>query len=127
MGWTFPWVSSVGSDFNYDFGVSFTPEQVARGERAYNFGTMAVDSEELSGVSVFYRDADGAVFHTYSAFARGTEKSLGAYMYLDLTPKGRDERDRGNLTDWVRHHDRYGAGGIVLSTGRYRAPGPTGT
>jgi predicted dithiol-disulfide oxidoreductase (DUF899 family) len=121
MGWTFPWVSSNGSDFNYDFGVSFTPEQVASGERAYNFGTMPVDSEDLSGVSVFYRDEAGAIFHTYSAFARGTEKNLGAYMYLDLTPKGRHEPVGGNLTDWVRHHDRYGAGGIVLSTGRYQA------
>jgi predicted dithiol-disulfide oxidoreductase (DUF899 family) len=124
MGWTFPWVSSFGSDFNYDFGVSFTPEQAAAHERAYNYGTMPVDGEDLSGVSVFYQDDADAVFHTYSSFGRGTEKNLGAYMYLDLTPKGRNERQGGNLTDWVRHHDRYGAGGIVLSTGRYQAEAP---
>jgi predicted dithiol-disulfide oxidoreductase (DUF899 family) len=124
MGWTFPWVSSSGCDFNYDFAVSFTPDQVARRERAYNFGTTEIDGEDLSGVSVFYRDDEGRIFHTYSTFGRGSEKNLGAYMYLDLTPKGRNESPSGNLTDWVRHHDRYGAGGIVLSTGRYRADTP---
>jgi predicted dithiol-disulfide oxidoreductase (DUF899 family) len=127
MGWTFPWVSSFRSDFNYDFGVSFTPEQVACGDRAYNFGTTTVDSEDLSGISVFYRDDAGAIFHTYSTFGRGSEKNLGAYMYLDLTPKGRNESPGGNLTEWVRHHDRYGAGGIVLSTGRYQAEAPART
>jgi predicted dithiol-disulfide oxidoreductase (DUF899 family) len=121
MGWTFPWASSFGTDFNFDFGVSFTPEEMARGEAVHNYELQQVKSEELSGLSVFVRDAKGDVFHTYSAYARGLEKGVTAYMYLDLTPKGRNETGRGNLTDWVRHHDRYGASGIVLDTGRYRA------
>ncbi len=108
MGWSFEWVSSFASTFNYDFHVSFTPEEVARGTGFYNYETQRVDSEELSGLSVFYKDDAGTVFHTYSCYARGGEKGLGAYMLLDLTPKGRNETGpRHALTDWVRHHDRY--------------------
>jgi predicted dithiol-disulfide oxidoreductase (DUF899 family) len=109
MGWTFPWVSSYGSDFNYDFWVSFGTEQVAKGEVFYNYETRALESEELSGISVFYKDSGGDVFHTFSAYGRGAEELLGTYMCLDLTPRGRNENGPGyDLTDWVRHHDKYG-------------------
>jgi predicted dithiol-disulfide oxidoreductase (DUF899 family) len=122
MGWRFKWVSSLGNDFNYDFHVSFTPEQRATGEMYYNYDLRRFLSEEMSGRSVFYKDAAGDVFHTYSSFGRGGEMHLGTYHYLDITPKGRQETVNGNLTDWVRHHDMYGDGGFVDSTGRYVAP-----
>ena len=123
MGWRFKFVSSFGSDFNYDFNVSFTPEQIAKGEAYYNYRMGPVPLEDLSGRSVFYQDANGDVFHTYSAFGRGGEAVLGTYSLLDMTPKGRNETGpRHNMTDWVRHHDRYGAGGFVDATGRYVAP-----
>ncbi len=108
MGWSFPWVSSFGSDFNYDFGVSFTPEQQAAGAD-YNYRAGTPGSDEMTGMSVFARDAAGAVFHTYSCYARAGEAVLGVYALLDLTPRGREEGVRGNLMDWVRLHDRYGA------------------
>ncbi len=112
MGWRFNWVSSEHNDFNFDFHVSFTPDRKPGGRVFYNF-VMRDDPEtdELSGTSVFRKDETGAIFHTYSHFARGGELQLGAYSYLDLTPKGRNEQLRGNLTDWVRHHDRYGDDG----------------
>jgi predicted dithiol-disulfide oxidoreductase (DUF899 family) len=119
MGWRFRWVSSFGSDFNYDYRVSFTKDE--SGKVDYNYQTCDFQSEELSGTSVFYQDPAGAVFHTYSCYARGGEKGLGAYMLLDLTPKGRNETGpTHSLADWVRHHDRYGSGGFVDPTGRYR-------
>ena len=122
MGWRIKWVSSYGSDFNYDFHVSFTPDQVAQGEAYYNYANHAINGEELSGRSVFYKDANGNVFHTYSSFARGGEDMLTAYRLLDIVPMGRNETGpRHNLTDWVRHHDRYGASGFVDATGRYQA------
>lgn len=122
MGWKFPWVSSGRSEFNYDYGVSFPPERVRDGKVEHNYETQDFVCEELSGFSVFAKDDAGRVYHTYSAFGRGAEEVLGAYMFLDLTPKGRNEHGpRFNLTDWVRHHDRYGAGGSVASTGRYVA------
>lgn len=104
MGWSFPWVSSHGTTFNHDFGVSFTPEQLAASEVGYNYGTTPYRHEELHGLSVFARKADGAVYHTYSAYARGVEMLTGALMFLDLTPRGRNER---GTMDWVRLHDRY--------------------
>lgn len=108
MGWGFKWVSSYGSDFNHDFHVSFRAEDIANGKVYYNYEMRDSRSEELPGLSVFYRDAAGDIFHTYSAYARGTEELLGTYMYLDLTPKGRNETGPAfDLTDWVRHHDRY--------------------
>jgi predicted dithiol-disulfide oxidoreductase (DUF899 family) len=119
MGWHFKWVSSYGSDFNYDFHVSFTADEMARGEASYNYERQQVASDEMSGKSVFYKDETGAIFHTYSSYARGGELFLGTYHYLDITPKGRNETGRGNLTDWVRHHDRYDAPGAVAATGRY--------
>jgi predicted dithiol-disulfide oxidoreductase (DUF899 family) len=107
MGWQFKWVSSHGSDFNYDFAVSFTPEERAKGELNYNYGTWREASEELPGVSVFYKDDAGDVFHTYSTYARGVEVMMGTYNMLDLTPKGRDEDALTFTMEWVRHHDRY--------------------
>ncbi len=122
MGWKFPWVSSNDSDFNFDFHVSFKPDEMATGKVFYNFEMTNAMSEELAGLSVFYKDADGVIFHTYSSFGRGAEEALGTYVYLDLTPKGRNENGpRYNLTDWVRHHDRYGSDGTVAETGRYVA------
>jgi predicted dithiol-disulfide oxidoreductase (DUF899 family) len=107
MGWQFPWVSSHGSNFNYDFGVSFTPEQVAKGDITYNFGNWPFPYEELPGISVFVKDDTGEVFHTYSAYGRGVEAMMGTYRLLDLVPKGRDERNVEYKMEWVRHHDRY--------------------
>ena len=123
MGWHFKWVSSYGSDFNFDYHVSFSKDELAKGEVFYNYTMTAASIEELSGISVFYRDVNGGIFHTYSSWGRGNEEVLGAYMYLDLTPKGRNETGPNhNLTDWVRHHDKYGAGGFVDSRGGYVAP-----
>lgn len=107
MGWSFKWVSSAGSDFNYDFGVSFDPETVKRGEADYNYGTIHDVADEMPGVSVFYRDDEGAVYHTYSAYSRGIDILNGAYNYIDLTPKGRDEGEKPNKMWWLRRHDRY--------------------
>lgn len=107
MGWQFPWVSSHGSDFNYDFAVSFTPDQVAKGEVIYNFGKWPYPYEELPGISAFIKDNSGAVFHTYSTYGRGVEVMMGTYHMLDLMPKGRDERNVEYKMEWVRHHDRY--------------------
>jgi predicted dithiol-disulfide oxidoreductase (DUF899 family) len=122
MGWHFKWVSSAGSDFNFDYHVSFTPEEMASGEVFYNYRKDKAVSDELSGLSVFTRNAAGDIFHTYSAFGRGAEEVLTTYMLLDLTPKGRNENGPGfNLTDWVRHHDRYDADGYVDHTGRFQA------
>jgi predicted dithiol-disulfide oxidoreductase (DUF899 family) len=107
MGWQFKWVSSHGSDFNYDFGVSFTPEEVAKGQLNYNYGTWPFAYEEWPGISVFFKDDSNEVFHTYSTYGRGVEVMMGTYNMLDLTPKGRDEKDVEYKMDWVRHHDRY--------------------
>src|SRR5262249_49087551 len=91
MGWRFRWVSSFGSDFNYDYHVSFLPEELASGKVYHNFQMREPVSEERAGISVFYQNPDGDIFHTYSAYGRGDELLVGAYMYLDLTPKGRNE------------------------------------
>ncbi len=106
MGWQFTWVSSHGTDFNYDFGVSFALEEVAKGRIDYNYGTSPHLREELPGVSVFYKDDAGGVFHTYSTYGRGVEVMIGTYRMLDLLPKGRDEEPGRNMA-WLRHHDRY--------------------
>jgi len=106
MGWRFNWVSSHGNDFNRDYHVWFTREEMAKGEGSYNYGTQGYPSEEAHGASVFFKDGSGDVFHTYSAYARGCDILLGAYNYLDMTPKGRNE---AGPMDWVRHHDKYGA------------------
>ena len=120
MGWHFRWASSYASDFNYDFNVSFTPEQMKSGKAFYNYQETEVPLEDLSGFSIFYKDEKGDIFHTYSTFGRGGEEVLGSYMLLDLTPKGRNEQGPNfDLTDWVRHHDRYDAAGRVGPDGRW--------
>jgi predicted dithiol-disulfide oxidoreductase (DUF899 family) len=106
MGWSFKWVSSHGTDFNFDYHVSFTPEAVAKKKAFYNFTEQDPDASEREGVSVFYKDPAGTVFHTYSTYARGIDMLNVDYHYLDLVPKGRDEGDRGPF--WVRRHDEYG-------------------
>src|SRR5688572_5726674 len=107
MGWQFKWVSSDGNDFNYDFGVSFTPEEVAKGTIDYNYGTWPHAYEEWPGVSAFCKDDAGDVFHTYATYGRGVEVMMHTYAMLDLMPKGRDERNVEYKMGWVRHHDRY--------------------
>ncbi len=104
MGWTFPWFSSAQSDFNFDYHVSFTAEEVAAGKADYNY-TMQDTLAEMPGVSVFFKDDAGTIFHTYSTYGRGIDMLNVAYHYLDLVPKGRDEGDRGQY--WVRRHDAY--------------------
>jgi len=105
MGWTIPWVSCFGSDFNYDFNVSFREED---GQSFYNYTMRDFSSDELPGVSVFLKDESGAIYHTYSCFARGDEAATSAFFYLDLTPKGRNENGpHKNLMDWVKRHDEY--------------------
>ena len=106
MGWNFKWVSSSETDFNFDYHVSFAPEEMARKEAFYNFKMQDPHSSEREGVSVFYKDPTGAVFHAYSTYARGIDMLNVDYHYLDLTPKGRDEGGRGPY--WVRRHDEYG-------------------
>ena len=105
MGWTFPWVSSFGNDFNYDYHVSFREDELKRGEAFYNYRTIDPGIDELPGQSVFYRDDDGTIYHTYSSYARGGEELIGAFNFLDMVPKGRNEPD--SIMQWVRHHDRY--------------------
>ena len=107
MGWTFRWLSSSRNDFNYDYDVSFRPEDIAKGAVTYNYSNEKMDMSDREGVSVFFRDAKGDVFHTYSAYARGIDMLNGAYHFLDLVPKGRDEDGLAFTQAWVRHHDRY--------------------
>jgi predicted dithiol-disulfide oxidoreductase (DUF899 family) len=107
MGWRFRWVSSYGSDFNADFHVSFTKEEIAQGKVNYNYTMQEFPSEEAPGLSVFYKDA-GDVFHTYSTYGRGVDQLVGTYTILDLAPKGRDEDHFEFSMEWVRYHDRYG-------------------
>ncbi|MDF3058686.1 MAG: thioredoxin [Rariglobus sp.] len=107
MGWNVNWVSSHGTDFNHDYHVSFTPEEMAKDKVYYNYGLREFPSEEAPGVSIFARDAAGAVYHTYSTYGRGVEFIMGTYHILDLTPKGRDEAEMEYGMEWLRHHDRY--------------------
>ena len=106
MGWGFKWVSSSETDFNFDYQASFTPDEIERKDALYNFTRGDPHSSEREGVSVFFKDPAGTVFHTYSAYARGIDPLSVDYQYLDLVPKGRDEGDRGPY--WVRRHDEYG-------------------
>jgi predicted dithiol-disulfide oxidoreductase (DUF899 family) len=107
MGWSFKWLSSSGSGFNRDYHVSFTPEEMARGEVYYNYTMQKFPSEEAPGLSVFYKNAEGEIFHTYSTYGRGLDILLGAYNFLDMAPKGRDEDGLDFTMAWVRHHDKY--------------------
>lgn len=107
MGWTFPWYSSLGSSFNFDFAVSFTPEQLQRGDNNYNFGTQRFNGQEAPGMSVFELDKSGVVFHTYSAYSRGLDMFNATYHYMDAVPKGRDEDGLPFSMAWLRRHDSY--------------------
>jgi predicted dithiol-disulfide oxidoreductase (DUF899 family) len=116
MGWKFKWVSSNRSDFNSDYHVSFTRDDLAKGPTYYNFEKRTSPSEgEAPGLSVFYKDASGAIFHTYSAYARGLEVLDGAYHFIDLAPKGRDEEGLPFPGSWWRHHDRYAPDTVQLA------------
>ncbi|TWT05803.1 thioredoxin family protein [Reyranella sp. CPCC 100927] len=108
LGWTFPWVSSGNTDFNYDFGVSFTKEDLAAGRAIYNYGTIIKNSEDMHGTSIFAKNERGEVFHTYSTYHRGDEMLMGAFMWLDMAPKGRNEAN--GVMSWVKLHDEYEPG-----------------
>jgi predicted dithiol-disulfide oxidoreductase (DUF899 family) len=108
MGWRFQWVSSYGTEFNHDFHVSFTEEELAQGKVNYNFTMQEFPSAEAPGISIFSKDGSGAVFHTYSTYGRGVDVLMGTYRILDLVPKGRDEDHLSFSMEWVRHHDKYG-------------------
>jgi predicted dithiol-disulfide oxidoreductase (DUF899 family) len=122
MGWKFKWVSSFGSDFNYDYHVSFTPEERAKGKVEYNYKQMQFPSEEGPGLSVFAKDANGDIFHTYSSYERGLDIFVGTYNFLDHVPKGRDEEGLKHSMAWVRHHDKYTEGYAVDPTQGYVQP-----
>ncbi len=113
MGWRFHWVSSFGTDFNFDYGVSFTPEQRAQDKVRYNYEMTHFPSEEGPGASAFYLDPGGAIYHTYSTYARGLDILVGTYNFLDIAPKGRDEQGLAHTLAWVRHHDKYEGGYFV--------------
>ncbi len=107
MNWSFPWVSSYGSDFNFDYRVSFTPEEIAASKAYYNYAIRPNTSSEKEGVSVFYKNEKNEMFHTYSCYSRGIDMLNGAYQFLDLAPKGRDEDNFKYPMEWVHRHDRY--------------------
>ncbi len=107
MGWSFDWYSSLDSDFNFDFAVSFTEEQLKSGKPIYNYNTQPFSSEEGPGFSVFYKDGDGVLYHTYSSFSRGLDIFNSAYHIMDMTPKGRDEDDLPYTMAWLKRHDQY--------------------
>ena len=107
MDWSFKWVSSFGSDFNRDYRVSFVPEDKKEGKDDYNYALQPFPSDEAPGISVFYKDAAGKIFHTYSSYGRGLDMLNGAYHYLDLGPKGRDEGGLPYAMAWLRHRDKY--------------------
>jgi predicted dithiol-disulfide oxidoreductase (DUF899 family) len=115
MGWKCQWVSSYGKSFNWDYHVSFTKEEMQKGDVNYNFGSSRFPSDEAPGMSAFFKEAAGTIFHTYSAYARGLEGLLGAYDLLDLTAKGRDEDQLSYPMAWIRHHDRYPDAGAAHS------------
>jgi predicted dithiol-disulfide oxidoreductase (DUF899 family) len=115
MGWAVNWVSAHGTDFNRDFHVSFTESEIARGGVAYNYTKMDFPKTEAPGISVFARDAEGTVYHTYSAYGRGVEVIMGTYHLLDLVPKGRDEDGLEYNMEWMRHHDRYDSADVAIA------------
>ena len=112
MGWTFPWVSYGNTDFGRDFGVSFTDQELADDNTVYNFNRKPYPIRELPGLSVFLKDEQGEIYHTYSTFARGLDHFVTAYQYMDVTPKGRDEAETPGM-GWLRHHDRYDATNFI--------------
>jgi predicted dithiol-disulfide oxidoreductase (DUF899 family) len=122
MSWRFRWVSSFGSEFNRDYRVSFSKDEMAAGKVSYNYEPQQFPREEAPGASVFYKNEAGEIFHTYSTYARGLDILVGAYNFLDLAPKGRDEDGLNFTMAWVRHHDKYGAGYFVDPKQKYVAP-----
>jgi predicted dithiol-disulfide oxidoreductase (DUF899 family) len=122
MGWQFKWVSSFANDFNRDYHVSFSKEEMAAGKVNYNYEQTQFPAEEGPGASVFYNDATGNIFHSYSTYGRGLDILMGVYNFLDLVPKGRDEDGLAFSMAWVRHHDRYEQGYFVDPTATYSAP-----
>jgi predicted dithiol-disulfide oxidoreductase (DUF899 family) len=122
MGWKFKWLSSSGTDFNFDYHVSFTKEQQAKGKVEYNYDQIEFPSEEAPGLSVFYKNDAGEIFHTYSSYARGLDMLVGTYNFLDHTPKGRDEDGLAHTMAWVRHHDKYEDGYVVDAKQGYVQP-----
>jgi predicted dithiol-disulfide oxidoreductase (DUF899 family) len=122
MGWKFRWVSSFGNDFNYDYRVSFTKEEMAKGKVDYNYGAVEFPTEEAPGASAFYKNGTNDIFHTYSTYARGLDILVGAYNFLDMAPKGRDEDGLAHTMAWVRHHDRYAEGYSVDPKAKYESP-----
>jgi predicted dithiol-disulfide oxidoreductase (DUF899 family) len=121
MGWKFTWVSSFGSDFNHDYQVSASAEEKAAGKVVYNYEETTFPSEERPGASVFFKNEAGEVFHTYSTYGRGLDMFLGAYHFLDIAPKGRDEDGLTFSMAWVRHHDKY-EGAVVDTKASYQQP-----
>jgi len=126
MGWHFKWVSSFGTDFNFDYQVSATPEEKAKGIVHYNYAETEFPSEERPGTSVFSKNAAGEVFHTYSSYGRGLDLLIGAYNFLDIAPKGRDEEGLRYGMAWVRHHDKY-EGAVIDPAAHYQEPKSSGT
>jgi predicted dithiol-disulfide oxidoreductase (DUF899 family) len=122
MGWRFHWVSSNGNDFNCDYQVSATKEELEGSEVYYNYSMQKFPSEERPGTSVFYKDSAGAIFHTYSSYGRGLDILIGAYNWLDITPKGRDETGLKHTMAWVRHHDKYDESCRVDASAGYVEP-----
>lgn len=125
MGWRFPWVSAFGSDFQRDYGVHFSKEELA-GDVNYNYGKTRFGAEEAPGLSVFYKDEAGEIFHTYSTYARGLDSLIGTYHFLDLVPSGRDEEGLAFSMAWVRHHDKYGDGYVLDPAAGYQKPREVG-
>jgi predicted dithiol-disulfide oxidoreductase (DUF899 family) len=121
MGWGFEWVSSNGSEFNYDFHVSFTEKEVESGKVDYNYTMQSFGSTEAPGISVFHKDSSGLIYHTYSVYGRGVELMMGTYRILDLTPKGRDEDNLERSMEWVRYHDSYETGSAKCGCGSKEA------
>ncbi len=127
LGWRFPWASSsFGNEFNRDYHVSFSKEEMAKGKVEYNYEMGEFPAEEAPGASVFYKNPAGEIFHTYSSYARGLDAMIGTYNWLDLAPKGRDEDGLAFSMAWVRHHDRYNDGEIVDVKQLYVPPAKAG-
>ena len=124
MGWRFHWASSFGCDFNFDYNVSLSEADKAAGAQYYNYATIKPSIEELPGLSVFSREADGSIYHTYSAYSRGLDILVGTYNFLDHAPKGRDEEGLKHTMAWVRHHDKYDGSYFVDAEKGYEPPQP---
>jgi predicted dithiol-disulfide oxidoreductase (DUF899 family) len=122
MGWRVTWVSSLHTDFNRDYHVTFSPEELAAGHAYYNYATGFFPVPEAPGLSVFHKDTDGAIYHTYSCYSRGLDMLNNAYHLLDLVPKGRDEAGLAYSMEWLRHHDRYEDQPVISARGLARPP-----